>query len=351
MKNRQRNDVFGMVAVDLFAGAMGVFLILAMIAFPYYLKIDKVYIEQVKVLTNVVINLQNELDNIKHKMIKLDDELKSAKNKVTIQKQEIERLKQQVTNQNNQITELEKALELLEEQLRKCKSERLKLRQRLDNKELELQIAQQDLQVAKSQLSTISKLYTTLKEEVLKYKKALAKKDYDNIALHYQNKKLELENKELKSRDDNKIIQDLKAKNEEIKRELLKTFCVVNISWDNPLIVDIDLHIEDPQGKLYYYDKRRHDNNDATFIVDSKNVRKGAEVWLTTELKQGVYKIYYHFYSGVGVVNVRGQVFTKSFTKEIPLKIIGKVPMITANKKLVAEIIVDQDGNAEFRLR
>ncbi|RLA83269.1 MAG: hypothetical protein DRG78_04835, partial [Epsilonproteobacteria bacterium] len=63
MKNRKQNDVFGMVAVDLFAGAMGVFLILAMIAFPYYLKVDKIYIEQVKVLTDVVITLQNELDN------------------------------------------------------------------------------------------------------------------------------------------------------------------------------------------------------------------------------------------------------------------------------------------------
>ena len=322
-----------------------------MIALPYYLKVDKIYIEQVKVLTKTVITLQTELDTIKKKMVQVESELKIAKNKITMQKQKIERLEQQVTNQNDKITELKNALELLEEQLRKCKNEKQSLKQRLNSKEKKLQIAQQDLLLAKSQLNTISKLYTTAKEEMLKYKKAIAQKDYDNLALQYQNKKLEFENKELKNQDDNKIIQELQAKNEDIKRELLKTFCVVNISWDNPLVVDIDLHIEDPQGKVYYYGQRRHNNNDATFIVDSKNVRKGAEVWLTTELKQGVYKIYYHFYSGVGFVNVHGQVFTKSFTKKIPLKTIGKAPMITVNKKLVAEIIVDQDGNAEFRLR
>lgn len=355
MKNRQRNDVFGMAAVDLFAGAMGVFLILAMIALPYYLKVDKIYIEQVKVLTDVVITLQNELDTIKKKMLQVEDKLKSAKNKITMQKQKIERLEQQVTNQNDKITELKNALELLEEQLRKCKNEKQSLKQRLNSKEKKLQIAQQDLLLAKSQLSTISKLYTTAKEEVLKYKKAIAQKDYDNLALQYQNKKLEFENKELKNRDDNKIIQELQDKNEEIKRKLLKTFCVVNISWDTLLIVDVDLHIEDPEGKVYYFGKVKHPNNDATFIVDSKNVRRGSEVWLTTELKQGVYKIYYHLYSGFGFVNVSGQVFTKSFTKKIPLKAIRKKNLLDPDnykeKKLVAEIIVDQDGNAEFRLR
>ena len=120
--------------------------------------------------------------------------------------------------------------------------------------------------------------------------------EYDVKALQYQNKKLEYKNQELENRDENKIIQDLKSENKEIKRELLKTFCVVNISWDTLLIVDVDLHIVDPEGKVYNFSKRKYYNNDATFIVDSKHVRRGSEVWLTTELKQGVYKIYYHLF-------------------------------------------------------
>ena len=355
MKNRKQNGVFGMAAVDLFAGAMGVFLILAMIALPYYLKVDKVYMQQVKTLTQVVIDLQNEIDRIKENLHKLDNELKKSKKIMAKQKQEIKSLKQQNKAQTIKIKTLQDKLQLQEMQLRECRQKRLNQQAELTSKTLELKKVKQELAQTKNNLSNVSKLTLSIKNELAKYKQLVSNMEYDVKALQYQNKKLEYKNQELENRDDNKIIQDLKTENEEIKRELLKTFCVVNISWDTLLIVDVDLHIEDPEGQIYYFGKRKYYNNDATFIVDSKHVRRGSEVWLTTELKQGVYKIYYHLYSGFGFVNVSGQVFTKSFTKEIPIIAVGTESLLTNDnedkKILVAEIIVDQDGNATFILK
>jgi uncharacterized protein YfaP (DUF2135 family) len=123
------------------------------------------------------------------------------------------------------------------------------------------------------------------------------------------------------------------------------------MSWKDEDRIDVDLHVVDPLGQTYYFNKRRFLNNNATFIVDSINVNKGSEVWITTELKPGIYKIYYHFYRGIGFVDVNCEVFTKSFTKKIPMKRLASAGIIRPNRVFVAEIIVDEDGNADLRLK
>ena len=108
------------------------------------------------------------------------------------------------------------------------------------------------------------------------------------------------------------------------------------------------MYVIDPQGRSYAFNKRMHSGSDAIFTVDSINVKKGAEVWLTSELQPGDYKILYRYYSGSGPLNVKGRVFTKSFTKDLPVK-----RMVTPdpNKIHIATIKVDTDGNALLESR
>ena len=215
-KNREIN-IFSMSALDLFASAMGAFLLIAVIALPYYLKVDKDLIKQVKV--------------IKKKL-------------------------QQIETQNKQ-----------------------------------------------------------QKEKI---------------------KKLEQEKKKVEE------------ENQKLQKKLSETFCVINMKWESNNKQDIDLHVIDPDGKEYFYKKPSYPGETAFLTVDSKGVKKGAEVWMEKKLKTGIYKIYYVYYSGTAPVKAKGVVFTKSFTKELPEKTFSQPN--TKRKIFIATIKVDENGNAELEL-
>jgi len=142
-------------------------------------------------------------------------------------------------------------------------------------------------------------------------------------------------------------IKKLESKVKSMTRELSKTFCVIKIGWESNKKQDVDLHIVDPFRHEYYYKKRHYPGSTASLTVDSKNVKSGAEVWVNKKLSKGTYIIKYVYYSGSGMVKVRGTILTKSFTKDLPLKVMRNPN--SDNKVLIAKIIVDDSGNATLQ--
>lgn len=137
----------------------------------------------------------------------------------------------------------------------------------------------------------------------------------------------------------------LEAQNQECQKKLQKSFCVVTIKWESSQKQDVDLHIIDPRGREYYYNKLTHGSS-AFFAVDSKGVKKGAEVWVDKELKPGKYKIYYVYYAGYSPVTIKGSVLTSSFTKDLKPKRLTNVS--TDRKIKIATIVVDENGQARL---
>jgi regulator of replication initiation timing len=251
MKKKNRDiNIFSMSALDLFASAMGAFLLIAVMALPYYLKTDK--------------DLMQKAQELKKQLIQRDDEIRLIKQKL-----------KEFQNKNE---ELKKKLAKCEEQINK-------------NKEL---------------------------------KKKLAKCE----------------------KEKNKI----KSRNTSMQKKLSKTFCVINMSWESSKTQDIDMYIKDPNGRTYYFSNRKYSDSDAMFTVDSKNVKNGAEVWITPKLEQGSYKIYYKYYAGSGSVNVNTKIFTKSFTKDLPSKRMRN-PGSGSRKVHIATVNVDSSGNATLEVR
>lgn len=214
-KNREIN-IFSMSALDLFASAMGAFLLIAVMALPYYLKTDQGLM--------------------------------------------------------GQIQELEKKLEAIQEAMKKVQTQ--------------LQSSQQENQKLKEQ----------------------AKK---------------------------------------MQKELSKTFCVIKLDWDSNYKQDVDLHIYDPDGNEFYYSKRTARGSSASLTIDSKNVKRGAEIWIDKELKQGIYTIKYVYFAGTGPININGMVLTRSFTQDLPVKRVSSPDSSTKIK--IATIKVDANGNASLQ--
>ena len=147
-----------------------------------------------------------------------------------------------------------------------------------------------------------------------------------------------------KSQQENK---ELKKQAKKMQKELSKTFCVIKLNWESSVKQDVDLHVYDPDGNEFYYSHRTAPHSTASLTVDSKGVKKGAEIWLDKELKQGVYTIKYVYYSGSGPISIKGMVLTKSFTSDLPVK---RVSTPNSSRKIkVATITVDANGNASLQ--
>lgn len=83
---------------------------------------------------------------------------------------------------------------------------------------------------------------------------------------------------------------------------------------------DIDLEIEDPEGKVFNFKKRKIEGSHGRFVLDTRR-GPGAEIWQTDKIVPGVYKAKYTFYNAYGneaPTKVSAAVLTIKGTTVIP---------------------------------
>lgn len=223
-KNREIN-IFSMSALDLFASAMGAFILIAVVALPYYLKTDKLLIENNKELTKQLKSTQESLAETK-----------------------------------NALTE--------------CRLETSRLQNQKDQAE-----------------------------------------------------------------DATKLC----------KEKLKETFIAVVMQWPET-DVDIDLHVTDPNGQVFYYKKhnreRAHYPNSRANLSRDTTRGPGVEVWEIPIAKQGRYRIQYYFIQkngGASTAKVSGNIYTNKGNYVIP-----KTTLRHGQKLQVATVVIDGDGNVSF---
>jgi cell division protein FtsL len=101
-KNKEIN-IFSMSALDLFASAMGVFILIAVVALPYYLKTDQQLMTQSR-------ELQKENETLNNTLNSVQNELNACKAESTSQARIIEQLKQQLAQSENDQSKCEEQL-------------------------------------------------------------------------------------------------------------------------------------------------------------------------------------------------------------------------------------------------
>src|SRR5262249_51140998 len=124
------------------------------------------------------------------------------------------------------------------------------------------------------------------------------------------------------------------------RRSLTKAFLVIAIEWDEPC--DIDLHVTDPAGRKFSYEKKTFSGSDGQLSLDMTS-GPGIEVWQNPSAEPGTYEIAYHVFAGLqspGAL-VRGWVIDRSGGKRsLPEKILHQ-----SEYSKVAKIRVERDGS------
>ena len=273
-------NVFNMSALDLFASALGAFILITLVLFPYFPNTG---------------DSQERVDEVKAQLAQANADLEETSAELEQASSELEQTSAEIEQLRAQLKPgLEQELQALREQLNACQAQR--------------EEAQASLNACQAQQRDAASMDSALG------------------ACEQRNQRMQ---------------QELQS----CEQQLRKKFVLVVISWSTN--DDVDLHIIDPAGREYYYEKKFHSGSRAKLEED--NTRgPGNEIWLHPAAEPGRYRVYFKYYSGSGRnIRVRGAVLTPRGRTELP----GTVLQRVGEKPWVATIEVDDEGNAEVIAR
>ena len=273
-------NVFNMSALDLFASALGAFILITLVLFPYFPNTG---------------DSQERVDEVKAQLAQSEAELEAAGAELEQTSSELAQAGAEIEQLRAQLKPgLEQELQAVKEQLSACQAQR--------------EEAQAALNACQTRQRDAASMDTALG------------------ACEQRSQRMQ---------------QELQS----CEQQLRKKFILVVISWSTK--DDVDLHIIDPAGREYYYEKKFHSGSRAKLEED--NTRgPGNEIWLHPAAEAGRYRVYFKYYSGAGRnVQVRGAVLTPRGRTELPGTVLRRV----GEKPWVATIDVDDEGNAEVIAR
>lgn len=315
-KNREIN-VFSTSAIDLFASALGVFIILVMVLFPYFGKRYKLtpqkitptktnvspekLIEQITELKQVSAALQTDLEERETIIKSMTTKMEEQESKASVMEAEINRLKE-LTKPKNVVN---------------APMPEVNNTEQLQEKVFELE----------QQMTVAERAKQALQQQVVE-----SEKTKENLQQQIQELQQQVQQQQAKSEDDG---------------EKSSNFMAVIIQWPS-LKHDVDLEVQSPSGKKYNFKKRKYKGNPAQFTLDSRT-GPGSEVWQTSELEEGTYKVRYNFYNHYGNkenAKVDARVFTKKGAYKIPTQTLE----FPKKRKYEFQFTVNEDGAVKTQL-
>jgi hypothetical protein len=143
--------------------------------------------------------------------------------------------------------------------------------------------------------------------------------------------------------------KDLAQENQRLARELeelkSETPLIIIIEWEAAR-VDVDLHVVDPAGAEFFFQRKRIAGRPGRLSEDD-TVGPGFEVWEIAMAEAGSYRLYYNLYARRGNPenpSVRGRVLHRGGVDHLPALTLSR----TQVKVPVTTISVGADGDVRI---
>ena len=301
MRSRSREfNVFGMSALDLFASALGAFILIAVVLMPYFLRVDRQVVEQI---TSERDQAQAELSATRQRLERAEGALQQTKDELQQAKDELQQAK---------------------DELQQCQQREAACEQARDELGREVERLLRELAAAKSAAEDARSETEAAKSEIARAKSAA------------EQAKSEL--------------RDCQAELNVCEEKLTRTFLAVVIQWATPKH-DVDLHIIDAAGKEFYFDERTIPGRPGKLSVDTTG-GPGVEIWEVPTAPTGEYRVLYDLYERHGNPDdaiVQGGVYYRD--GHIRFRERRLTTPDYANAILVAVVTVNDDGSVEVAER
>ena len=121
MKSRSREiNVFSMSALDLFASALGAFILISIVLMPYFLRVEP---EEVNQLRRALAEAQAALAETQQQLRQAQGELEQCREREAACRQEVEGLQREVDRLRGDLAQARSELEQAQAELRQCQGE------------------------------------------------------------------------------------------------------------------------------------------------------------------------------------------------------------------------------------
>jgi len=297
------------------------------------------YADKMTLLAGLFIMLfsMSTLDKIKFEKVKQSTEKSFGK---PVDKQTTEFVDIQALNKS--IEELEKS----KKDLQKAKESETVLKTKLQEVEQEIERRKQDrilIETSQKQVVQLTKTIEQQRREIT---------DLKEIQQELE-KKIPKTEPEAKITELQKIIKQQERRIETLETELAEakasaasgSFLAFVMSWSTKSH-DIDLKVEDPEGKTFDFKHRQHKDHPGLFVLDTRQ-GPGAEIWQADKVLIGVYTFTFHFYNKHGNPEpclITAKLFTPKGGVELPeLSMDG-----TSKRSHTVKIQIDSVGKAKL---
>lgn len=194
-----------------------------------------------------------------------------------------------------------------------------------------------------TQIQSLEDAVSKLNDEVneLQDKLIKANQKIEELETQIQNQQQQIESMNQEIEQLRNQLSQCQANMERIEAE--GRFAVITMSW-NTAGDDVDLHIIDPSGAEFYYEKPTISGRPGELTRDDVK-GPGVEVWQTSSLETGTYQIKANLYKSVSgkYPNIQFWVYyrngNKSFTKTL---------YTVKNITQIVNLVVDSEGNVTF---
>ena len=298
MKFRNREiNIFGMASLDLFASALGAFIVIAVVLMPYVLRPDP-----------------KEMERLEHNLA----QARAAEAAAAAERDR-----------------LAKALDAARDRLAGARAEAAGLRDRLARARADASSARDGLARARADASSARDGLARARASAADAQARLERCRREGRTCRQAVAGLQQQNRGLE-----RCRADLKA----CTVQLSRTFLAVVVQWPTSRH-DIDLHIEDAVGERFYHERRTVAGRPGELSVDTR-CGPGVEIWEVPEAPPGKYRVYYNLYAFNGnraASTVEGGVYFRDGHvrfRERKLEQPGRA-------QLVAEVTVKADGSVE----
>lgn len=285
-KNREIN-VFNTSAIDLFASAMGVFILLMIITIPYYTKTD--HSPQIPVVD------KEEYDRLADQIADLNREMASIQ-------REKNALDEVILGLRNQLSEA-LSVKVEEPQTQPQRDIVPSLQARIRELELEIEAQknkQQNLVEAEEKTAGLIDRVKKLESE-----------------LEEQTKTIQVQIESIQRKDEE--VRRIREELERVKATNRASFVVVIVKWTTEKH-DLDLEVIDPDGARYNFRTKEHAGRSGLFSLDSRT-GPGAEIFQSAEALVGEYRVIYEFYNSYGndePLEAQGTILTSKGSFDLP---------------------------------
>ena len=331
MKRRNREvSIFSMSALDLFASALGAFILLAIVMFPYFpntgtadqrdldAALERLQAEETsnEELQEVLREIREDLER------RLEAVRAEAERQVAAAQREAEAAQEEAEAAQREAEAARDAAEVAQREASEAQAEAAAAQQAAEAAQDAAESAQREASEAQAEAAAAQREADAAEAEAAAAQRELS----------------EAQEALAEGGDRERALEQA------LERERRRKFLLVVISWSDD--DDVDLHVVDPAGNEFFYGARSHAGSGARFEEDTTD-GPGNEVWLHPQVTPGEYRVYYNLFSEGGApgVSVRGSVVHSIDRDELPSRRLTRV----GNRTLVATVVVDRDANVTVR--